>query len=254
MWLGFGLTLAGATRSDGGQRIASAPPETTPRGFEGPALALILVAAGLHWMTTVPLRGFFAIMARDRGLDETAVGLLFVVGVAAEIAAFRLYPGLRARVSLRQLLIAALASTVLRLAGTAVAGSALFLGALQLLHALGFGLFWSASLEWLSRCTPPRLRHTGQSLFSAATFGLGGVVGTLGTGALYDRYREVGPALGAGALIELVPLLALLVLGRRLEPAARIDPERPRAPGVSKCPMDDRGDAGNMSRGSRSVS
>ena len=83
---------------------------------------------------------------------------------------------------------------------------------LQALHALTFGLFWGASMQALTALVPPRLRATGQALYSAVVFGVGNAVGYLLAGAGYDRLGGVGPLFAWAAAVEVIPLLVTLSL------------------------------------------
>jgi PPP family 3-phenylpropionic acid transporter len=218
--VGFAATWVASLAVEGRPvgRAAPASGAQARAALTQPAFVFILVLAFVHWMGSAPYRSFFAILVRGRGLSDAAVGQLFLLNVAAEVAAFRLFGRLRRRFSLPQLLLMAFGATVLRSLATARADTMLTLGALQLLHALTFGVYWSASLEWLRACIPPSLRNTGQSLFTAITFGLGSVVGTLGTGTVLDRYGEVAPAFTWAGLLELIPLALVLLGGARLDP------------------------------------
>jgi hypothetical protein len=89
---------------------------------------------------------------------------------------------------------------------------------LQAAHFLTFGLFWGVALAWLSACVPPRLRATGQTLFTAAAYGLGNGLGMFGSGLLYDAFRGAEAAFLIAGLVELLPFALMLGLGRRLDP------------------------------------
>jgi PPP family 3-phenylpropionic acid transporter len=74
------------------------------------------------------------------------------------------------------------------------------------LHGLTFGAFYVASVAFLSRCVPPELRASGQALFAAVTFGIGGLVGYAASGAGYDwlggpRLFAVAAALEVAAAV-----------------------------------------------------
>jgi PPP family 3-phenylpropionic acid transporter len=180
---------------------------------------LLLLVAPLHWACAAPYHGFFAILMQDHHLPPTVWGYAFMVSVGAEVAALFLLRRLRRRFSLTSLLAVAFAGTALRWALTAVVRAPLALVLLQAAHALTFGLFWGAALAWLVECVPPRLRATGQTLFTGVTYGGGNIVGMLGSGALYDATGGAEAAFLTAGLVELVPLLLVLTLGRRLVPA-----------------------------------
>ena len=90
--------------------------------------------------------------------------------------------------------------------------------ALQTLHALTFGVFWGSALAWVGECVPPRVRATGQTLFTGVMYGVGNGLGMLGSGALYDTFHGAEAAFLAAAAVELVPLVLVASWGRRLDP------------------------------------
>src|SRR5207237_1379728 len=70
--------------------------------------------------------------------------------------------------------------------------------ALQALHGMTFGMFWSAAIALVASTVPPSLRATGQALLIMA-INLGAAVGNTITGRVYDAYGSRLPSLlGAG--------------------------------------------------------
>jgi PPP family 3-phenylpropionic acid transporter len=87
--------------------------------------------------------------------------------------------------------------------------------ALQGFHGLTFGLYWAASIRMLEHIVPSRLRATGQTLFTAATFSVGGAIGYRVAGFAYDRLGGARPVYTWAALVELVPFVLACMLRRR---------------------------------------
>jgi len=179
---------------------------------------LIVVMASLHWACLAPYHTFFSIMLQDRGMSSGVVGAAFVVGVIAEIAAFYLFRHIRTRIAPAPLLVVCFAATVARWCLVAAVPSAQGQIALQLVHGLTYGLFWSTALAWVGECVPQRIRATGQALFTTATFGVGNLVGVLMSGWLYDTFHGAGAAFLAAGFLEIVPLTLAVTVGRRLCP------------------------------------
>jgi PPP family 3-phenylpropionic acid transporter len=117
-----------------------------------------------------------------------------------------LYPRLSRRVRPRTLLSVAFLASALRWVGMALAVHAGTIVALTLLHGLTFGLFYVAAVDAFSRRVPPAHRASGQALFVAVTFGLGGLVGYLGAGAGFDW-------LGGARLFAVAAGVELLAFG-----------------------------------------
>jgi PPP family 3-phenylpropionic acid transporter len=180
-------------------------------------LQLLLVVAFLHAVCSAPYRGFLSILLRDRGISLAVVGEVYTIGVVAETAAFWLFERFRRRWTLSSLLGVAFAAASLRAMLTAWVDSALVISLLQLLHAFTFGVYWVAALRWLRNCVKPALQTTAQMLLDVA-LGAGTAIGALGTGLLYDAFASAAPAFAIGGLVELVPLVLILTVGKRLEP------------------------------------
>jgi PPP family 3-phenylpropionic acid transporter len=196
---------------------------------------LILIIAPLHWACAAPYHGFLAILFQDRGQPPTLWGQAFALAVVSEMAALVFFRRLRNRFSLAPLLALAFAASAARWALVALVRSPALLVALQATHALTFGVFWAGAVAWVGECVAPSLRATGQTMFTAAIFGVGNMTGMLGAGLLYDAYGGAEASFTAAALVELLPL-ALVLAFRRLDPLRTPDSARaarPAPPGGS---------------------
>jgi PPP family 3-phenylpropionic acid transporter len=86
-----------------------------------------------------------------------------------------------------------------------------------------FGVFYLASVAFMARRVPHHLRASGQGLFAAVTFGIGGLVGYTTSGAAYALLG--GPALfGVAALLEVVAALFVLQSSPAPTPASEPKP------------------------------
>jgi MFS transporter, PPP family, 3-phenylpropionic acid transporter len=179
-------------------------------------LRWFLAGTALHWIACAPYHGTFSIHALALGLSPSVVGLSFGLGVAAEVGVLLLYPRMAERLAPRHWLALAFAASALRWGGLSLATSPGLLVALSLLHGMTFGAFYVASITFMARRVPPHLRASGQGLFTAITFGLGGLVGYTAAGAGYDW-------LGGHRLFAVAGLVELLAAALVL----RITPEEP---------------------------
>jgi MFS transporter, PPP family, 3-phenylpropionic acid transporter len=184
----------------------------------------LLVVAPLHWACAAPYHGFLGILFRDRHLPQSLLGTAFLISVGAEIATLYFFARLRARFMLAPILIVTFAVSSVRWALVGTVQDPRLLVALQATHALTFGAFWGSALSWVGECVPPRLRATGQTLFTGVLYGVGNGFGMLASGALYDAFHGAEQAFLIAAGFELVPLALMISLGRRL------DPLRPASP------------------------
>jgi PPP family 3-phenylpropionic acid transporter len=126
------------------------------------------------------LYAFYSIYLEAAGYSKSAIGVLWTLGVLAEIALFLLLPRLLRRFSLRAVLAASFACAVLRflVIGWGVHSVAL-LALAQLLHAATFGAYHAAAVAVVHRLFTGALQARGQTLHSSVSYGLGGVAGTL---------------------------------------------------------------------------
>jgi PPP family 3-phenylpropionic acid transporter len=178
-------------------------------------LVVLLGVCALHWMACAPYHLFFGVLVRDRGLPSAVAGIGMTAGVAAEILALLLFPRLERRASTRALLAAAFLGSALRWLLLSRVSSAGAIVALQLLHGLTFGLFWGTAMHALGGLVPPRLRATGQALFTAVVFGVGNALGYRLSGAAYDWHGSAAPLFAWAAALEVVALaVGVALLGR----------------------------------------
>jgi PPP family 3-phenylpropionic acid transporter len=210
--LGFGLSFLASLGLTGRASRETPHLRDVAQLLRDRRFRLLLLVAGLHWLGLVPYHGFFGILMQDRGLSAATTSQAFTVGACAEVVLFVYYARLRARFELASLFGLSFAVTALRWLIVAHARSAFLIVSAQALHALTFGVFWATGVAWVGECVPPKLRATGQVLFST-TLGLGAIVGLLSAGALYDVTGGADTSFLLASILELVPLA--LVLGYR---------------------------------------
>ena len=151
---------------------------------------------------------FFSIYLAGHGYSQTAIGLLWSLGVLAEIGVFLFMAPLFRRFSTRHILLACFAAAMLRFLMTGWGADWLiFLVIAQLLHALSFGAFHSASIQSVNRWFPAGCQGRGQALYSSLSFGAGGLLGGLVAGALWD---------GAGGEVAFTVSAGFALLGGAL--------------------------------------
>jgi PPP family 3-phenylpropionic acid transporter len=175
-------------------------------------VAFFLVATSLHWIACTPYHGSLALYVRALGHGPKVVSLSAGLAVVSEVVVMWTWPRWSARVSARALLTLAFAGSSVRWALMAWTNRADVLVGAAVLHALTFGAFYLAAVTWVAERTPGSLRASGQALFVACTFGVGGLIGYVGSGRVYDALGGARLfALAAG--LEWIPVLALALLG-----------------------------------------
>jgi PPP family 3-phenylpropionic acid transporter len=126
------------------------------------------------------LYAFFTLYLEQHGYSGTMIGMLWTLGVLAEILVFLYLPQLFRRYTLSSILLASFVCAVLRFVAIGWGAAELWVVLLaQLLHAATFGSFHAASVAAVHRVFPPTAQATGQTLFSSVSYGAGAAAGTL---------------------------------------------------------------------------
>ncbi len=154
-----------------------------------------------------PYYTFYSIYMEELNYSSTVVGLLWSLGVAAEVGIFIIMHKLLSRFGVRPILLASLVLATLRwlVIGT-MADSLWILLAAQLLHAATFGTFHCAGIELIRQRFPAKFAGQGQAFYSASSFGLGGAVGAYMSGTLWDTLHS-----GIFIVAALATLLATMI-------------------------------------------
>lgn len=180
------------------------------RRLRQPGVPAFFVAVALMQLSHGPYYTFLSIHLEALGYGRGLIGMLWALGVLAEIVLFMFMHRLLAWISLRQLLVVSFALAALRwlLLGT-LAEEMLVLLFAQLLHAATFGAFHVASIHLVQQRFGERYQGQGQALY-ATLAGIGGALGALCSGY---AWAGMGPTLtfAAAALAAFVGMLLLLL-------------------------------------------
>ena len=140
-----------------------------------------------HVLSHIGIYVFFSLYLDELGYSKTMIGVLWAVSVAAEIVWFFTQSRWLPKFSLSMWMFICAAAMVLRMALTTWAAEWLWaLLFAQVLHALTFATQHTACIALLSHHFPGRLRGRGQALYASIGYGVPGVLGALGGGALSD--------------------------------------------------------------------
>ncbi|MEZ4450366.1 MAG: MFS transporter [Nannocystaceae bacterium] len=175
-----------------------------------PWFALFLAVGALIYASHGMLNGFSSLHWKSLGIEEDTIGVLWVVGVVAEIAVFSAGAVLLRRLRPLQIATFAAIACVIRWVGLSVAVDLPTILALQALHGLTFGAVHFAAMHVIHRGMPAQLSATAQSLFAAASGGLGFGGGYWIAGRLYASVGAQGYLAMAGLAAAAVGLLVLL--------------------------------------------
>ena len=199
-------------------------PDTRPERHEAPAryatlsllrqpsLIVFFVAAGCLQSAHAIYYGFSALAWRDAGISELEIGVLWAIGVLAEVALFSVSGRIAARISPTGLMALAGAAGVVRWLLTPLTNDVFLLVPVQLLHALTYGAAHIGAMHFIARSAPPMLSATVQSLYSAVSLGV-----LFGSVMLLSGYlfRNIGvDAYFFMSGLSAIGLVAAVLLGR----------------------------------------
>lgn len=182
IWLGSLLVAEnpeGLTRGD-------RSPGSLMRILKQPAVIAFFATSFLLQFSHGPYYTFFSIHLEAQGYSKSATGMLWSLGVFAEVLLFMGMHRLLERFSLRQILIASLALTALRWWLIAeFVESVVILVFAQCLHAASFGSAHAAAVETIRRFFTAH-HGQGMALYSGLSFGAGGALGAVLSGYAWD--------------------------------------------------------------------
>jgi PPP family 3-phenylpropionic acid transporter len=167
-------------------------------------------------MTHGPYYVFFTIHLQQFDYSTSMIGLLWSLGVFAEIILFWKISFFMHRWSLRDLVIASLLLTALRWLITAyfASNTALLIFA-QCLHAFSFALLHVVSISYIGLFFPGKQRLRGQALYSGLGFGLGGAMGAYLAGITWESLGSQFVFVSAACIAFVAVLIAGYGLPRK---------------------------------------
>jgi MFS transporter, PPP family, 3-phenylpropionic acid transporter len=213
LWCCLGILVLAAGLTLGLPQSAVAAPVADSPSFSQivlrPAVLALLAVALLMQMSHGPYYTFFSLFVAAAGYGPRVVGVLWAVGVVAEVGMFVWLARnpFRARLH-RQLLVSAALTTVRwLLIGAGVASPTLLVLA-QLLHAASYALFHATILQYLFELFPGSLSARGQALYASVSYGMGGALGSFLAGRTWSWLGEAETFYAAAVL----PLVCLCVV------------------------------------------
>lgn len=147
------------------------------------------------------------------GASKTLMGIALTSATISELPFFFFTNRLIARWGARGLLIFGMGVYIIRVLLYSVTSSPWIVVLIQLLHGPTFSAIWVAGVSYADEIAPEGLSATAQGIFNATFMGLGGAVGALFAGFLYQSlgvdwmFRYVGLTVFAGIVVFLVAVL-----------------------------------------------
>ncbi|RBO82752.1 MFS transporter [Marinomonas aquiplantarum] len=176
-----------------------------------PESLLFFGLAFLAFMSHAPFNVFFAVHLSDFGYSGEAIGLLMAFGVIIEIILFLFFGNTVKRFDVVHLVMLCFVCGVVRwlLVGW-FTSNVWILMFTQMLHCITFALFHMVSIEQIRRLFPERYAGQGQAMYSAFAIGLGGGLGMVVTGYLWEWVGGAW-AFTAAAIVSGLALIILIV-------------------------------------------
>jgi PPP family 3-phenylpropionic acid transporter len=196
------------------QRPASDTPAASPKTLlRNPAFLAVVLASSMVQGSHAFYYGFSTIQWRAEGFDGRLIGLLWGLGVLAEIVLFALSVRLPKSLPPTALLAIGGAGAIIRWTAMAFDPPVALLPALQLLHAASFGAAHLGMMGFLARNVPRELAATAQG-FASTWSGIVNASATFVSGFVYAATGSL--AYLVMATMALIGLMSALYAGRRL--------------------------------------
>ena len=178
------------------------------RQLSRPGVLAFYLSVALMLLSHGPYYTFLTLHLEALGYSRSLIGVLWSVGVVAEVLMFMVMSRVLQRFSVRQVLLASFLLAAVRwLLLGAFAEHLLVLLVAQVMHAATFGSFHAAAIHFVQRSFGPRQQGQGQALYAALS-GVGGAFG-----ALYSGYSwtALGPV-WTFAIASLAALAAAIMI------------------------------------------
>lgn len=159
-----------------------------------PSFLVFFMAGLLLQISFGAYYNFFVLLLLDHNYSGIFIGILLGLAVLAEIFIFIFSGMLFKHFSLKLLLIVSLLFSALRWFLIAhFVGNLYILIFSQLIHALSFGVYHSASVLFISQHFDSNQQNRGQAIYVGGIYGLGAAIGAYIAGVMWQE--------GAGAVI-----------------------------------------------------
>jgi PPP family 3-phenylpropionic acid transporter len=149
------------------------------QSIKNPVVILVLTLALLVQLSHGVYYAFYSLLLDNAGYSASDIGLLWTLGVVAEVILFWRFSRFQSRLSFKNWLLVATGLTVIRwMMIASFADIWWWLAIAQLLHAATFGIFHSVVVQWLHQAFHAH-QAQGQALYVSITYGIGGMLGSL---------------------------------------------------------------------------
>lgn len=201
----------------GGQLIA------TLQIVRHPVFMLGLATGGLIQSSHAVYYAFGSINWQRLGYGDGLIGILWGIGVVAEILLFTQSGRVLRVLGAPRLLMMAAGGSFIRWTLLAFNPPLWLVISCQALHGLSFGAAHLGALHFVAQSSPPSLASTAQSLYASISAGIMMGAMTLAAGPLYDRFLSEAYLLPAAT--ALVAFVGAVLLQTRWQGGAVVSDE-----------------------------
>ena len=154
-----------------------------------PIVIALLLACILQQGSHGAYYTFFSLYLDDHHYSANFIGIMWALGVIAEVVLFLCIQPLMRRYNAYSLFSISVLITAFRwlILAYAVDQTAILIFS-QLLHAVSYGLFHASAIQIIHTYFPNRLQGRGQALYAGLSFGVGGAIGSLGSGYTWEHW------------------------------------------------------------------
>jgi MFS transporter, PPP family, 3-phenylpropionic acid transporter len=168
-----------------------------------PEILVFLLICILMRVSHGAFNGFFSIHLSDLGYSYRLIAVMWPIGVGAEVLLMWNYQKLFKNVSPTRVMALSTFAAALRWILIATVAHPFWMALSQMLHALTFAGFHIAAITYVNAHFPKTARTASQGLYSALSFGVGGSIGLVLSGVLFDH-------VGSASLFLIFSVFALL--------------------------------------------
>lgn len=150
---------------------------------------IFLACAALNMASHAVLTGFATLHWKAAGHSEGLIGLLWAVGVVAEILLFAFARHLLLRIGIPGMLLLGAACGVVRWTGTGATTELWLLVPMQVLHGFTFGATHLAGMTFIQRHISPAMSASAQALYASLGMGMAMGLTLAASGWLYAEMQ-----------------------------------------------------------------
>lgn len=172
--------------------------------LKSPPVIALFAACFLMMATQSANFVFYSIYMVESGHSKSMVGILWSLGVVAEITVFVFLPKLNTRFTPHGMFYFSFLVTALRYLMVGWFPESLLLQLIaQTCHAFTYGTWHASTMFMLHQYFPDALSARGQALYASLAFGVGGALGGIAAGVAWD-------AIGAAWMFSAMSLLVMI--------------------------------------------